>query len=301
MKVAITGSSGLIGRHLKDELSRNNHEIVTVKRVNVTQEKPETLPWWDPYDGTAYVPDDLVVDAVIHLGGEPVASRRWNSDIKSKIYASRVYGTRGLVEAMTRASRLPRILISASAVGYYGNRGAELLTENSTLGTGFLSTVCRDWEEQANKALDFEIRTCLIRTGIVLAKDGGALAKAAIPFRVGLGGRLGDGKAYMPWIHIDDHIAAIMHLLSETQAQGAYNLVGPTPTTNLEFTKYLSSALSRPAVLGVPSFALELALGKEMAHETVLASQNVQPKRLLDAGFTFKYPHLDTALQSLNL
>ena len=301
MKVAITGSSGLIGRHLKDELSRNNHDIIVFKRVDSAQAKPRDLPWWDPYDATAYIPNDLAIDAVIHLGGEPVASKRWNADIKSRIYASRVYGTRGIVEAITRASHPPRIFISASAVGYYGDRGAELLTENSTLGTGFLSTLCRDWEEEAKKAQDFHIRTCLIRTGIVLAKDGGALSKAVIPFRVGLGGRLGDGKAFMPWIHIDDHVAAIMHLLSEIQAQGAYNLVGPTPTTNLEFTKYLSSALSRPAVLGVPSFALELALGKEMAHETVLASQNVQPKRLLDAGFTFKYPHLDTALQSLNL
>ncbi len=301
MKVAITGSNGLIARHLKEKLHEANHELMMFKRVDSSQDQPKDSLWWDPYNAVAHIPKDLDIDAVIHLGGEPVASKRWNVALKSKIYASRVYGTRGIVEAMAEIDNPPNIFISASAVGYYGDRGPEVLTESSASGTGFLATVCRDWEAVAQGAQNVQIRTCLLRTGLVLAKDGGVLPKITAPFKAWVGGRLGDGKAYMAWIHIDDHVGAIMHLLSDSEAIGAYNLVGPAPATNREFTKSLGSAMSRPALLNIPSFALELMLGDEMAHETVLASQNAYPKRLLDAGFHFRYSELDAALKSLLL
>jgi len=300
MRVAITGASGLIGRHLRKRLDEIGIETLSVKRVDLKTNPPNEI-WWDPYRAKANIPKETQIDALIHLGGEPVASRRWNATVRSNIYSSRVYGTRGLVEALKALGQTNLSFISASAVGYYGSRGAEVLTESSDPGTGFLARVCKDWEKEAAKASDFGVRTCILRTGIVLAKDGGALPKAAIPFRLGAGGRLGDGRSYMPWIHIDDHVEAVIKLLMDQGTSGIYNLVDPNPVTNSEFTKALSKTLSRPAVLSVPAAALELILGKEMANETVLASQNARPRRLEELGFSFKFHDIYEALSALDL
>jgi len=236
-------------------------------------------------------------DAVIHLSGESVAGR-WTAEKKRRIRESRVVGTNNLSRALAKAERPPRTFICASAIGFYGDRGDEVLTEESPPGTGFLPEVCREWEAATDPTGRVGTRTVNLRFGIVLSPYGGALKEMLPPFRLGLGGRIGSGRQWYSWIHIGDAVSAVMHILQEESFRGPINMTAPTPVTNAEFTKTLGSTLQRPAVFAVPKFAAKLAFG-EFAEEGLLASARVIPRKLRDSGFEFRYPELSAALVDL--
>jgi uncharacterized protein (TIGR01777 family) len=235
---------------------------------------------------------------VIHLAGEGIGSKRWNEAQKAKISESRTRGTTLLAETLTKLANPPKVLLSGSAVGFYGDRGDEVLTESSRAGSGFLAGLCVAWEAAAAPAQEAGIRVSHLRTGIVLSGRGGALAKMVTPFRLGVGGRIGSGAQWMSWISIDDEVGAIIHLLGDDAPAGAVNLTAPNPATNADFTKALGHALGRPTVLPVPKVGLKLALGGEMAQELLLGGQRVLPTRLLDSGYTFTRPELADALKT---
>jgi hypothetical protein len=253
---------------------------------------------WDPTAGT--IDTDLLrgVDAVVHLAGAGVADRRWSASVKGEILSSRVKGTTTIASALATLADPPSVLVSSSAVGYYGVCGDEVLTESSKSGTGFLADVCSQWEGAAAAALAAGIRVATLRTGIVLSAAGGALKKQLPIFRLGLGAKLGHGRQQLSWITRHDATAAIAFLVDDDQASGPFNLTAPNPVTNAEFTQELGSTLHRPAVLAVPEAVLKLALGAEMAHETLMASQRALPERLSAAGFTFADAELPQALRS---
>ena len=277
MNIAVTGASGFIGRHLTERLRSESH---TVRAVSVrTPPRPEN------FEGCA---------AVVHLAGEPVA-QRWTAAARERIRASRVDGTRALVDALR--ARPPRVLVSASAVGYYGSRGDEVLKEDSPPGSDFLVGVVTRWEREALAAEEFGVRVVRLRTGMVLGPGGGALQRMLLPFRLGLGGRIGDGKQWMSWIHLDDLTALISFALATPALSGAVNAGTPAPVTNAEFTRELARALHRPAIFPVPRFALKLLFG-EMA-EIVYASQRMVPDVALRAGFDFKFPEIGPALRNI--
>ena len=236
-------------------------------------------------------------DAVVHLAGESVATR-WSAAKKTKIRESRVAGTRTLVHALAKAAKRPRVLISASAIGFYGDRGDDVLNEKSPAGAGFLADVCREWEAATQPAVDAGIRTIHIRTGIVLSAEGGALKKMLPPFRMGLGGRLASGRQWMSWIHIQDWTGAVHHILKNDLLQGAVNMVAPRPVQNTDFTETLASVLSRPAIFPLPAFAIQTLFG-QMGEEVLLASQRVEPARLVTSGYPFQCSDLRKALEAL--
>jgi len=249
---------------------------------------------WNPKSG-ALDPQALAdVDAIVHLAGEPIA-HRWTRDRKRRIRESRVRGTETIARAMASARDRPRVLLSASAVGIYGNRSDEVLDEGSAPGTDFLATVCTEWERAADPARDAGVRVVHMRTGLVLAESGGAMAMMLPPFRAGLGGPMGSGRQWMSWIAREDFARVVLFLLGADSADGPVNLVAPHPTQNAEFARVLGQVLHRPAVLPVPAFALTLAFG-EMAEHTLLASQRVMPRRLGELGFQFRFPQLADAL-----
>jgi hypothetical protein len=245
------------------------------------------------------VPPNLAsgFDAVIHLSGESVTGR-WTSAKKRRIRDSRVVSTRNLSQALASAEKKPTVFLCASAIGYYGNRGEEVLTEDSPSGTGFLAEVSREWEAATKPASDAGIRTVNLRIGIVLSRNGGALKPMLLPFRLGLGGRIGSGRQWWSWIHIDDLISAIWQILKTDAVSGPVNMTAPNPATNAEFTRTLATALHRPAILPIPAFAARLAFG-ELADEGLLSSARVKPKKLLASGFTFRFPNLGDALKAL--
>ena len=249
---------------------------------------------WDPLDG----PPDASVFAgtsvIFNLAGEPVAEGRWSDDKNQRIRNSRVIGTRNLVAGIAEAAEKPKVLVSASAVGYYGDRGDEKLDEQSHAGTGFLAEVCEEWEHEAMAAEALGVRVVCVRIGIVLAEDGGALKKMLPPFTLGVGGRLGSGKQWMAWVHIDDLVGILLHCSRTESVRGAVNASSPNPATNAEFTKALGKALGRPAFLPVPKTALRVALG-EMS-KMLLASQRALPKAALASGYQFQHGALDDAL-----
>jgi len=278
MNIAITGASGFIGRRLTDRLSAVGH---TVRAISVREEPP---------------PEKLAgTGAVIHLAGEPV-SQRWTPEVKRRIRDSRVQGTLNLIRPLSTVSERPSVLVSASAIGIYGDRGSEVLTETSSPGNGFLAEVCREWEAQADLAKPLGMRVVKIRIGIVLGKSGGALAKMLPAFRYFAGGRLGSGTQWMSWVHLDD-LVELMRYAVEHPLRGVVNGTAPNPVTNREFTAELASALSRPAIVPVPKFALKLAFG-EMG-EILTQSQRVLPRAALASGFHFSYPDLGPALRNL--
>lgn len=292
--VALTGSSGVLGTALRTALeARGDRVIPLVRRAPKAGELR-----WDPEGDTL----DLGaasdrIDTVVHLAGENVAGGRWTEARRKEIVASRVGPTR-LVARAVAALPAPRTLISASAIGFYGYaHGDAWLDEDSPSGEGFLAEVCRAWEEATAPARDAGVRTPILRTGVVLAKDGGALAKMMPPFKLGVGGRMGSGKQWMSFVSLDDTIRAILFLLDHDTLEGPINLTAPNPVDNATFTRALAHALHRPALLPVPELALKVAFG-EMAKETVLASQRVRPKRLLEAGFGFRHPDVDGAIAS---
>jgi uncharacterized protein (TIGR01777 family) len=237
------------------------------------------------------------VEAVIHLAGEPVAGARWTEEQKRRVRDSRAKGSRNLVAGMRATPRPPKVLVSASAVGFYGDRGNEILNESSAPGSGFLSEVCLDWETEAARARELGVRVAYVRTGVALSLSGGALEKMLLPFKLGLGGRLGDGRQWFPWIHIEDIVGIFLHALMSPAVDGPINGVAPGIVTNEEFTRELAAALKRPVFFPVPELALRILMG-EMA-EVVTASQRVVPQVALDTGYRFKYPNLRPALDAL--
>lgn len=292
MKVLVSGSSGLIGSALVPALRQAGHQVVRLVRRR--PEPPDEF-FWLPDAGQLDRSALEGVDAVVHLAGETIG-KRWTSSAKERIRASRIEGARLLTEAMREMGTPPRVFVSASAVGYYGDRGSEILDENEAPGRGFLAEVCKDWEAATRPAVERGVRVVNARTGIVLSGRGGAL-KAMLPlFQLGLGGVLGDGRQYMSWIAIDDVVRGYLHLLEDSGLSGPVNLTSPNPVTNAEFTQTLAKVLGRPAFLRIPAQVLTLPLG-EMAQETLLASQRAIPRRLLERGFQFQYPELEGALR----
>lgn len=288
MRVAVTGSSGFIGRALLASLRGDGHEVVPVTRPGV----------WDVDAGTIDTAALEGVDAVVHLAGEGIGNRRWNAEHKRKVKESRSKGTALLAGALAGLDRPPSVLVSGSAVGFYGDRGDEVLTEASGPGDDFLAEVVTAWEEAAAPATDAGIRTAFLRTGLVLDADGGVLPRLALPFKLFLGGRLGSGRQWMSWVSLVDEVRAIRFLLDHDVA-GPVNAVGPAPVTNAELAKTLGSVLRRPAVVPVPAFAPRLLLGREMADELLFVSQRVLPTVLEEAGFAFEHPTLESALRSV--
>lgn len=295
MRVAISGASGLVGSALQRLLSHKGHRVVTLVRDSPTS-KGEVL--WNTHDGLRDPAALDKVDGVVHLAGENIAGGRWTASRKREIRRSRIEGTRLLAEGLAGLATPPEVLACASAIGFYGNRGEERLTEDSDSGTGFLAETCREWEAAADPAREAGLRVVHMRFGIVLSPEGGALDKMLLPFKLGLGGRIGGGDQYWSWIALDDVVRAIEHCLLDDNLVGPVNVVSPEPVTNAEFTRALGGTLSRPTVFPMPAFAARLALG-EMADEMLLASQRVMPGRLHDSGFAWELPELRPALEHL--
>lgn len=294
MKVLVTGSSGLVGSALVDFIHTGGHQVRKLIRGEWTKD-PEGIAW-DPEHG-AFDPEELEgLDAVVNLSGENISNHRWNIEVKKKIYDSRVEGTKDLCRTLKQLKRPPKVLINASATGYYGNRGDEILTEQSSPGSGFLADVCKDWEAAADEAKSAGIRVVKIRTGMVLSGLGGALTKMLLPFQLFLGGNLGDGNQYMSWITINDLIGIIYHAITHNDIEGPINTVSPNPVTNKEFTKTLGKIVKRPTIFTVPKFAGRLAFG-EMADELLFSSQRVIPKKMQGTDYHFQYPDLEPALR----
>ena len=294
MHVAITGSTGLVGSALVDFLAAEGHR--TLRLVRGAAEAGEAS--WDPLGGTIDAAALEGLDAVIHLAGENIAAARWSAAQKKRIYHSRVDGTRLLCETLANMARPPKVFLSASAIGYYGDRGDEVLDEGSGAGEGFLAQAVRDWEAAAGPAADAELRVVFLRFGMILSPRGGALAKMLTPFRLGAGGRVGNGRQYWSWVSLDDAIGAIHHALFTDQLSGPVNVVAPNAVTSLEFTKTLGRVLSRPTWFPMPAFAARLALG-EMADAILLSSERVEPVRLKESGYEFRHPTLEAALRQL--
>jgi uncharacterized protein len=293
-KILISGASGLIGTAVASSLAAHGCEISRLVRGKATR-GGDIL--WNPAQVIA--PEKVSgFDVVIHLAGEGVFGV-WTREKKQRIYDSRIIGTRNLAEGLARAERKPRVFISASAIGYYGNRGDEVLREESAPGAGFLAEVCREWEAATIPAIDPGIRIVNIRTGHVLDPVGGMLKKMLLPFRRGVGGRIGDGGQWQSWIHMGDWLGALRHIIDHDSLRGPVNMVGPNPVTNAEFTKTLAGVLSRPAFFTVPGFALKAALGKEAADEMLLSGQRVEPAKLKANGYQFRFPDIEAALRDL--
>jgi uncharacterized protein len=283
MNVAVTGSNGLIGSALIPELRARGHRVIRIVRGPAVDGDIS----WNPGAGIIDGSKLEGVDAVVHLAGAGVGDHRWSARRKQVILSSRMEGTSTLAEALAHLPSPPSVLISASAVGYYGLRGDEILTEDSAAGSGFLAEVCRSWEAATSAASSAGIRVVTLRTGVVLSAAGGALKKQLLPFRIGLGARLGNGCQQFSWISRRDAVGAIAFLLDRGDLAGPVNLTAPEPVTNAEFTRALGKALHRPAVLAVPAPVLRLAAGAEMTSEMLLASQRAMPERLLAAGYVF--------------
>ncbi len=292
MKILVTGATGLVGGALVRFLAGGGHEVVQLGRSAPGAGDIR----WDPEAGVLE-PDALEgFDGVVHLAGDNIATGRWTAEKKRRIRESRVKGTSLLAATLAGLERPPRVLVSASAIGYYGDRGDEELTEGSAPGSGFLSEVCREWEAATEAAEGKGIRVAHARLGVVLSKDGGALAKMLTPFRLGAGGVIGNGRQYMSWIALDDTVAAIGHLLSTDSAAGPVNVVAPAPVTNGEFTRTLGRVLRRPTLFPMPGFAARLAFG-EMADALLLASTRVKPAGLTAAGYAFRHGSLEEGLR----
>jgi uncharacterized protein (TIGR01777 family) len=295
MRIAISGSSGLIGGALAKALAARGDEVVrlvregggTVSRV-----------LWNPTSGLPDPSPLEAIDAVVHLAGAGIADKRWSESRKELLYSSRVVGTRSLVGSLGELARPPRRFLCGSAVGYYGDRGDEVLTEKSGDGSGFLAGLCVAWEKEAQAARAWAERVYSLRTGVVLSTAGGALPRMLPPFRLGVGGVLGSGEQYMSWISIADEVGAILHLLESEMSSGAVNLTAPAPSTNRFFTTALGRALKRPTIFPVPAFVIRTLFG-QMGDEALLGSQRVMPERLQRHGYRFAHPDLDGALEAV--
>ena len=295
MKALITGASGLIGKALRPTLEAKGYELLLASR---SEPKDSRHIRWNPETGFAAVdlPRLEGLDAVIHLAGENISGLRWTDEKKKAIRDSRVFGTRSMIETFDKLTVKPKTFISGSAVGFYGDRGDEVMTEASSPGETFLAETCVEWEAESRRAEKLGIRTVLLRTGIVLSKDGGALAAMMTPFKLGVGGVVGGGKQWMSWISLDDVVGIIDFILENEGVRGAVNVVAPRPVTNEEFTKSLGSVLYRPTFLPLPEFAVHMVFG-EMGDALLLASTRVVPKCLHDMGYEFRFEDLKPALE----
>jgi len=294
MRIVIAGGSGFLGRALVHACRADGHEVKVLTRHprgadDVAWSGHANGPWTTTLEQS---------DAVVNLAGEGIADRRWTITRKAAILHSRVESTRALANAIRACATPPRVFISGSAVGFYGTDTAEPRTEESPSGSDFLATVCRAWEHEAGAAAGIA-RVVLLRTGVVLARDGGALPRMALPFRFFAGGRLGAGRQYISWIHRDDWIGMVRWALTNAEVSGALNLTAPSPVTNAEFTHVLAKAMRRPALLPVPAVALRLMLGKEMADSLLLGGQRVLPARAQKLGFRFRFETVDSALREI--
>ena len=305
MNTLVTGASGLIGTALVGRLIAEGHTVTGLVRGNSSTQGPGSgagAVSWAPDRGqidVAGLERAGPFDSVVHLAGAGIGDRRWSPRRKQVILDSRTDSTRLLVDTLLRLAERPAVLVSASAVGYYGDRGGEVLTEASSSGTGFLAEVCRAWEEAAQPAADNGIRTVHLRTGIVLSRHGGAWGKQLPLFRVGLGGRMGRGDQYRSWITLDDEIGALLHCLTDGGLAGPVNATAPAPATDAQLAKAIGAVLHRPTVMVVPAAALRVALGAEMAGELILGGQRVLPVVLTERGYSFAHPDLDEAVRSV--
>ena len=295
MKVLISGSTGLIGSALFSSLEDRGHEV---NRLVRKEPKGSNEIFWDPKNGKLDCSTIEGFDGVVHLAGENVGNGRWTQTKKEKIRQSRIQGTTLLSQSLSQCSIPPRVLVCASAIGFYGDRGEENLDETSSSGFGFLPEVCEQWERSTQPANDKGIRVVKLRIGVVLSSEGGALKKMLFPFKMGGGGILGNGKQYFSWITLGDVVGAICHALQSEQLKGPVNAVSPNPVSNREFTKTLGKVLHRPTVLPIPAFAAKLAFG-QMADELLLASTKVNPKALQESGFHFRDPKIEGALKNV--
>ena len=296
MRILITGGTGVIGRHLCQALLAQGHLLTVLSR------RPETVA---VKCGAAVQPmasldewrADRTFDAVINLAGEPIVDTLWSAKRKQVLRDSRITLTEKLVQCIAAANQKPSVLLSGSAVGYYGNGGDNELYESASAGNDFAASLCRDWERAALAAKATGVRVCLLRTGLVLSKSGGLLGKMLLPFKLGLGARLGSGKQWMSWVHIEDYVAMTLRLLQDGQMSGPFNMTAPNPVTNAEFTRTLARAIHRPALFFVPGIMLRIAMGERAA--LLLEGQRVLPANLTDAGYQFKYPKLRNTLDAL--
>ncbi len=301
MKLAVTGATGLVGGALCQNLIQAGHQVVALARnPEKAREKLPTVEVvaWDATSG--HPPIDALegLDAVVHLAGEPVAAGRWTSQRKKMIHESRVAGTRNLVEGLSHCQNPPKVLVSGSAIGYYGTHGDELLEETSHPGNDFLAELCQQWESEAKRATDSGVRVVLVRSGLILAREGGALPRMLLPFKMCVGGPLASGTQWMSWIHIKDELEAIGYAIEHDEIEGPLNLTAPNPVTNEEFSRTLARVLRRPAFFRVPGFVLQLLLG-EMAETLLLKGQRVLPKTLEQSGYQFSFSDLSGAFADL--
>ena len=296
MKCIISGGTGFIGRRVVDRLLKDSHYVaVWSRKPGLDRRTAVATHSWDPLAGEPPLESLNGMDCVIHLAGENVA-QRWNPEVKRRIRDSRVLGTQRIVDSIEQVRHKPKVLICASAIGIYGDRGDEILTEASVPGTGFLADTCRAWEAEADRARRFGMRVVKIRIGFVLGKDGGALQKMVPAFKAFVGGKLGSGKQWMPWVHVDD-VAEIFAYAVENEISGVWNATSPNPVRNSDFTKELAGALGRPALFPVPAPALKLAFGEFAQH--MVDSARVIPENLTKAGFRFRHPELGGALRDI--
>ncbi len=293
MKVLITGATGLLGSALVPYLRDQGFHVTRLVRYHNELSDDKIL--WNPNSGYSTTNHLEGFDIIINLAGENIASGRWTKEKKERIYNSRIQSTLFLSKALSNLKNPPKIFLNASAMGYYGDRGDEILTETSGPGTGFLAKVCKDWEESTQHLQKIGIRVVLLRFGMVLSKEGGALEKMKTPFKLGLGGILGSGAQYMSWILIEELCRVVLFTIETDEIKGAINVATPNPVTNREFTKSLGAVLNRPTFMWVPAAIVKLIFG-EMGIEMLLSSIRMQPRKLLDAGFTFVYPHIKPAL-----
>ena len=294
MKIVISGASGLIGTQLVTTLKSSGHEVVQLVRRSAAVGQI----MWDPKSGKLDPASLEGCDAVIHLSGAGIGDKRWSDSYRKEILDSRTQTTALLATTIASLQRKPSVFLSGSAIGIYGARGDEQLTETSAHGTGFLADVCEQWEAAAKPAIDAGVRTVFLRTGIVLSPKGGALKKLLPLFRLGVGGKFGNGKQWQSWISMDDEVASIIHLLT-ANVSGAVNLTAPQPVTNAEFTKVLAHVVKRPAIVPVPTFAPKILLGGELADALLFTGQRVMPQALTASGYVFKHSTLESALRSL--
>jgi uncharacterized protein (TIGR01777 family) len=298
MKVIITGSGGLVGRALVRSLLADGHSVTRLVRGGTQQFRApgSAAVEWNPESGAVDAKELEGHDAAVHLAGEPIAEGRWDDEKKRRILESRVKGTRLLAETLARLNEKPRVMVSASAIGFYGDRGAEVMREESASGEGFLSEVCREWEKATLAASQAGIRVAHLRIGFVLSGEGGGLPRMLTPFKMGVGGKVGSGRQYLSWITLEDLVRVIRRAIEDETLRGPINAVAPGAVTNEEFTKALGHVLGRPTILPVPVFALRLAFG-EVADAVMLSSTRVEPARLKESGFDFKDPEIEGALR----
>jgi len=294
MNLLITGGTGFIGSALCTRLLDEKHSIVVLSRhpekVNLPIKSVSSL---------GHLTDNDIFDVVINLAGEPIADKRWSDQQKNRIYSSRIVTTETLMTYLKKSKNKPKVLISGSAIGYYGIDGMDdIVDENSGYDESFSSELCQKWETAALKAEPLGIRTCLLRTGIVLGKNGGALSKMLLPFKLGLGGKIGHGNQWMPWIHLDDLVGIIMYCINDNNLKGPVNGTSPNPVINQVFTKSLGMVLKRPTIFPMPKVVIKLLMG-QMGKELLLVGKRILPQKILNAGYDFKYKTLDEALKDI--